>query len=122
MRRILVLLVLVIGLMVSESFAELTQNASPISVAVGKNTRYKNISLSPPSRNVEINNNDPNNHVWVDLKSDTNTVDKSSCILMGPGDTLDLYDYITSGITFIWCNEYATGKDTSPPIAVLITY
>jgi hypothetical protein len=90
-------------------------------VGVNKAVRYKNITLTPGSRTINITNEDANDKVWVDVHSATNTSETEKCFLLGPGNSLDLYDYSTDGLSFIYDSTYSTGNEASP-ISVMVTY
>ena len=99
----------------------LSANASPVIVGVNTSATYKNITFPYPTRNLMIENNDSADYVYVDVKSDTNTSSKSSCYLLGPDDTLELFDFVTSGISILRDTTYSTG-DTASPISIIATY
>ena len=119
-------LVFVLGFVVvllssSSSYAEVTANASPAIVGVNTNAPYASKSFVVPTRNLIIRNNDSADYVYVDIKKDSNTNDKSSCYLLAAGASLEFYDFITSGISILRDTTYSTG-DTASPISIIATF
>lgn len=124
MRRIVLIvsmIILVLGTMNKISAQSgLTANASPQTVTVNTNTPYVGITFPYPTRNLTIINDDANDNVWIDLDDANNTGQRNQCFLLDSGESLNLYDFITEGITIVWDNIYTAGE--ASPISVLATY
>lgn len=97
-------------------------NASPAVVAVDSTTTYKNITFPYTTRNLYIRNCNSDNEIWVDLKSDANTGDLTSCILIDADSELDLKDFATDGISIIFDKLYLGGDTSASPVSVLATW
>ena len=121
MKKILIIALVIIVGIVGKVLAQPRGNASPVVVGVNTITTYKNITFPYPTRDLVIENNDSADYVWVDTKSNTNQTDIGSCYLLGPGDSLLLYDFITNGISIIRDTTYSIG-DTASPISVIAIY
>ena len=123
MKKIVLLIVVLLFGLINIVYAQsnITANASPATVGVNTTTTYVNITFPYPTRNLLIQNNDSADYVYVDLKSDTNTVNISSCFLLAPNEEINLFDFITSGISILRDTVYSTG-DTASPISVIATY
>ena len=97
-------------------------NSSPVTTYVDQNTTYQNISLAPDSRNIVIENQDSDAYVYIDFDSATNTTDTSSCYLLGPNSSVELYDYMTEGISILFeQGDYGPATGASP-VCVIVTY
>ena len=96
-------------------------NASPVITYVNNITTYDNITFSYTTRDLIVENYDSDNYVYVDVKSDSNTADTSRCFLLGPGESLALYDFLTDGVSILHDNLYSPSEEASP-IAVIAVY
>lgn len=102
--------------------SEVRQGASPLTTGVNSNTIYQNITFPYNTRDLIVQNNDATAYIYVDVKSATNTDSLSDCFLLGPGNEINLYDYITGGISLIYDNGgYSTDTEASP-ISILAVY
>lgn len=100
----------------------LTANASPATVGVNSNVTSVSVPFTFMSRNLIVINNDTTAYVYIDTNDSTNTSAIGECFLLGPGKELDLYDFISSGVSILYDNgRYSTDKEASP-ISVITTY
>lgn len=121
MRRIFLVIATILFLFVNSAQAELKQGASPLTTGVNTSVTYKNIVFPYNTRDLIVQNNDSTAYVYVDVKNVDNTGNKADCFLLGPGNELALYDYITGGISLLFDNIYSTDT-TASPISVLAVY
>ena len=122
MKKILVLILC--GLMISgyAYAAALTRNASPVVVILTAATPYKNITFSYQTETLNIINGDPTDAIWVDVMSANNTNDIGKCFLVPAGETLDLYNFATDGISILRNTTYLGGDGIASPVSVIATY
>ena len=107
MKRIFVMILVSVFLMAGIAYAQPKSNASPATVVLtyeSTTSLYKNITFPYPTRDLVVRNNRSDRYVYVDVHSDSNATDTSSCYLLAPETSLELYDYITDGITLIWAS------------------
>ena len=113
-----------IMLMAGICFAETTSQTANVSCKttyVDATTKYQNITFPTNIRHLTIINNDASQYVWVNPKSDTATsVDTTVCFLLKPSTSLELFDFITGGISILYDNSYGSGE--ASPISVIATY
>ena len=101
--------------------ASLTSNASPVTITWGS-ANYKSVTFSTTTRNLVIQNNDSAAYVYIDLKNSDNTADKGKCVLIAPSGSLELYDFLTDGISVITeGGTYGSARKASP-VVVIPTY
>ena len=122
MRKILVGFVVLVAILmiVSNSYAYYTANASPITVQLSSTNTQVSKSWSFDSRDIWIRNYSSIAYVYIDLKDSTNTTDKNKAVLVGPSDELYLRDFQSRGLSFMEANDVANGY--ASPVSVLITY
>ena len=123
MKKVLILAVVGILLFGNVCYAQLTQNASPVTVELTGATTYKNITFNYPTRSIIIKNEDADSYVFVDLLSASNTSDTAKCSPLKYGEEIALYDFITIGISIL---KDTTGRygstNAASPIIVIPTY
>lgn len=120
-KRILGIAMIILILSVNFSWAQIKHGASPMTTYVNATTTYRNITFPYNTRDLIIQNNDSTAYVYVDVMNSDKTT-PAGCFLLGPGNELNLYDYITSGISLVYDNvEFSTDTEASP-ISVLAVY
>ena len=108
--------------MIGIVYAEMKSNASPVLVCVNSiSPKYKQITFDYPTRDLIIYNNDAHDNVYVDVKHSNNVSDTGAGVLLTAGNSLELYDFITSGITIIYDSVFSTRGEASP-ISVIAVY
>ena len=123
MKRVLILVLC--GLLFSgyAYAAALTRNASPVIVTLDSTTTYRNITFPFQTDNLNIINGDANDAIWVDVTSASNTNDIGKCFLVPAGETLDLYNFATDGISILRNTTYlGSGNGIASPVSVIATY
>ena len=97
-------LVMILICLISAQAYAFKGNASCVTVEL-INIASRGIVFSPPTRDLNIRNNDADDYIWVDLKSSIHGIDGffdyAKCMLIAPGDDVTLYDFLTDGITII---------------------
>lgn len=121
MKRILSLVIIMCLVGYGYAFAY-RSNASPFIVSFDENTNVVSKTFTPSTRDLMIYNNDSSNYVWVNLNTDTATAYTSACYLLGPESSLELYDFITEGITIIADSSHSAGPYASPPVSGIALY
>lgn len=101
--------------------ASYKSNASPVIVALTNRSTtslYKNITFSYPTKDLIVRNNS-GRYIYVDVHNDDNTTDTAKCFLLAPGQPLELYDYVTNGISLIYASPPMV---TASDISILSVY
>ena len=110
-------------------FASLKTNTSGVVVALTSQTASRVVVFPYPIKDLIIQNNDTTRYVWIDLTSTlngigfpANTVDTGRCVLLAPSQSMELYDFITEGMTISGDNAVYGAAGGASPIVVEATY
>lgn len=116
-----IVMFLVMMIIPVSGYAQVRQNASPVTVGVNSNSTYSNITFPFEARDVIVENNDSTAYIYVDPTSNTNTEYKNDCYLLGPDEELYLGDFRTIGISILYDSVYSSDTEASP-ISVIGAY
>lgn len=127
----IILAIAIIFIMTNYCYAErgVLTNASPVVVQLSSSSPYQEITFTPATRDLIIQNYDTDDGIWVNLRgSDTqgikNTIAENSGYnryYIPPSESLTLYDFMTTAITVIDDNSF-TPTTFASPVIVITTY